>query len=236
MVLSGLIQPFVRSMLHRPTVHRLQMRNLKIWWVCIILYFTNGYGHDLDGDPLTYQWSVLSVPSGSTATDASFQYIFCCTRVYVGSLACILFSYRYLMEHNGRLHVVMINIGMLHKTTDPLPTQETIKLSMWVQIGESQHPTVLVAAQIVPDILGAISCRVLDPNGDDVLYVERDHWNFGWHRWYSCVFFCCCYHYCTSTSCSSEFNTTYSFEFDLLVQDCETVTTTCFVTYTCSGN
>lgn len=34
----------------------------------------DGYGsYDLDGDALTYQWSVVSVPSGSSASDANFS-------------------------------------------------------------------------------------------------------------------------------------------------------------------
>lgn len=203
----------------------------------------NGYGsYDLDGDVLTYLWSVLSAPTDSTVSDASFSSTSSPVPEFTWDVAG---SYMIQLQvHDGSQwsapDVMTLTIGDIAQNNRPIANAGDNQVVSVSGACESSSAYSAGSCSDCPETTVDLSAaESLDPNGDILQYSWSE--TTGTLSAIGGTF--------TSSSAavtevvipaqaaSLSSNTTYSFEFELSVQDCEnsdddTVT----VTYTCSGN
>ena len=203
----------------------------------------NGYGsYDLDGDPLTYQWSVLSVPTGSTATDASFSSTSSAVPEFTWDIPG-MYTLQ-LQVFDGRQwsapDVVMINIGDVAQNNRPIANAGDNQVVNVSANCESTTSYSVGSCSDCPETSFELSAaESLDPNGDTMYYSWSETTGtldaIGGTLVSSSAAVTEVIVPAQAASLNS--NTTYSFEFDLLVQDCENSDDdSVSVTYTCSGN
>ena len=202
----------------------------------------NAYGsYDLDGDPLTYRWSVLSVPADSTATDANFSST---TSPEAGFTWDVSGTYSFQLQvFDGVLwsapDVVTHVIGNLEENIRPIANageNQTVSVSASCDSGSSYSSA---TCSDCPETSFEISAAAsIDPNGDVLQYTWTE--TTGTLEGIAGTLV-------SPSSAVTEViippqapdsvNSTLSFEFELEVEDCERDDTDdVIITYTCTGN
>jgi hypothetical protein len=203
----------------------------------------NGFGsYDLDGDPLTYAWSVVTAPTESTASDASFS----STSAAVTSFTWdVPGTYTFQLQvYDGSLwsapDVVSYTIGDIAQNNRPIANAGENQSVTASGSCESSSSYSSASCSDCPETRFELSAAAsLDPNEDALTYEWSE--TTGTLETINGTLL-------SSSSAITEVvvppqeasttsNTTYSFEFELEVQDCErSDSDNVIITYTCSGN
>ena len=203
----------------------------------------NGFGsYDLDGDQLTYLWSVLSSPTDSTVSDTSFSSSSAPVPEFTWDVAG---SYMIQLQvYDGDQwsapDVMTLTIGDIAQNNRPIANAGDNQVVSVSGSCESSSSYSAGSCSDCPETTVDLSAaESLDPNGDALQYSWSETTGtldaIGGSLVSSSAAVTEVVIPAQAASISS--NTSYSFEFELLVEDCEnsdddTVT----LTYTCSGN
>ena len=203
----------------------------------------NGYGsYDLDGDQLTYAWSLLSAPSGSAVSNASISDVSSPSPAFTWDIPG---SYTLQLQvYDGALwsapDVVTYTIGDIAQNNRPIANageNETVSVSASCEESSSYSSASCEDCSETTFELNA--SESLDPNGDRMTYMWSE--TTGNLTSINGVLVsptsAVTEVIIPSQSASTSSDVTYSFEFSLTVQDCErSDDDTVSITYTCSGN
>ena len=203
----------------------------------------NGYGsYDLDGDMLTYAWSVVSVPTESTTTNANFSST---STPVTGFGWDVPGTYTFQLQvYDGALwsapDVVSYTIGDIAQNNRPIANAGENQSVTASGNCESSSSYSSASCSDCPETRFELSAAAsIDPN-DDAL-------NYEWSETTGTLETINGALLSPSSAitevvippqqASATSNTTFSFEFDLEVQDCErNDSDNVIITYTCSGN
>ncbi|MEC7985704.1 MAG: REJ domain-containing protein [Myxococcota bacterium] len=203
----------------------------------------NGLGsYDLDGDPITYEWSVVSVPTDSTVTNANISNVNASNPTFSWDLPGV-YTFQ-LQVYDGELwsapDVVSYVIGDITQNNRPIANAgDNQQVSVSGNCEEESSYSSASCSDCPETSFVLNASESIDPNGDSLTYLWSEESGA-----LSAINGTLVSTTAAMTdvivppqAASTSSDTTFQFEFSLIVSDCErsdddTVT----ITYVCSGN